>query len=160
MSADPYAYFRLEARELLEDLKKGALSLDRGCPAAKPIGEMLRHAHTLKGAARVVRQPAIAEHAHAIEENLTLHRESAEALPKEVMNDVFRLLDEIGDCIALLPGVQSNNIAAEGHEQELLARTFRTNAADMDRLLDGVGATHSLLSAMQIKLRNLAEVRE
>jgi len=158
--AGPYAYFRLEVRELLEELKKSALVLDRGGPAAKSVGEMLRHAHTLKGAARVVRQPAIAEHAHAIEESLTLQRESVEELPKEVMNDVFRLLDDIENCIGLLPGPPSKNTPAQGPEQELPVRTFRTDVADMDLLLDGVGATHSLLSAMQTKLRNLAQVRE
>ena len=55
MARDPYRYFRVEARELLEQLGKGALELDKGDSAPDLIARMLRSAHTLKGAARVGR---------------------------------------------------------------------------------------------------------
>jgi len=59
--ADPYRYFRVEAAEILEQLQKGLLELERGAPATDTIPMLLRLAHTLKGAARVVKQKGIAD---------------------------------------------------------------------------------------------------
>ena len=75
MARDPYRYFRVEARELLEQLGRGALELDKGSAAPDVIARMMRSAHTLKGAARVVKQREIADHAHAIEDALAPFRE-------------------------------------------------------------------------------------
>ena len=63
MKADPYKYFRVEAREIVDQLGQGALDLEKGGPSEELVSRVLRLAHTLKGAARVVRQPSIAEHA-------------------------------------------------------------------------------------------------
>ncbi len=46
--ADPYRYFRVEAAEILEQLQKGLLELERGAPAAEVVAKLLRLAHTLK----------------------------------------------------------------------------------------------------------------
>src|ERR1043166_710054 len=51
---DPYKYFRVEARELLEALGRGVLDLEKGARGPELVVEMLRLAHTLKGAARIV----------------------------------------------------------------------------------------------------------
>src|SRR6202161_1404503 len=82
MARDPYRYFRVEARELLDQLDKGALELDKGAAAPELIALMLRLAHTLKGAARVVKQRGIADHAHAIEDALSPFRESGVAVSR------------------------------------------------------------------------------
>ena len=55
MATDPYKYFRIEARELLEGLSRGILELEKGLWDKARIGRLLRLAHTLKGASRVVR---------------------------------------------------------------------------------------------------------
>ena len=68
MTGDPYKYFRVEARELLEQLSQGALDLEKGSAPDDLLARLLRLAHTLKGAARVVKQPRIAEQAHRIED--------------------------------------------------------------------------------------------
>ena len=52
--ADPYRYFRVEAGEILEQLQAGLLELEKGAPPAEVVAKLLRLAHTLKGAARVV----------------------------------------------------------------------------------------------------------
>ena len=83
MARDPYRYFRVEARELLDQLGKGALELDKGAAAPELIALMLRLAHTLKGAARVVKQREIADHAHAIEDALAPFREQATRCSRE-----------------------------------------------------------------------------
>ena len=95
MQKDPYKYFRIEARELADGLAQGLVSLQRGKPAHVAVPEVLRLAHTLKGAARVVRLPELANLAHAIEDLLEPHRASAEAAPKAAVVESLRLIDEI-----------------------------------------------------------------
>ena len=83
MTPDPLRYFRIEAAELVERLGQGALSIEKGEVPSGGVAALLRHAHTLKGAARVVKQIEIADQAHAIEDVLSPHRASTEALPRE-----------------------------------------------------------------------------
>ena len=54
----------------------------KGGAGAEPLARLLRQAHTLKGAARVVRLPRIAEIAHAMEDALTPHRGSPDAVSR------------------------------------------------------------------------------
>jgi two-component system chemotaxis sensor kinase CheA len=54
MTKDPYRYFRIEAQELVEGLGQGLLELEKGADP-ELVRRLLRHAHTFKGAARVVR---------------------------------------------------------------------------------------------------------
>jgi len=89
---DPFKYFRVEAREIVDGLAQGLLDLDKGAPPQEVVARLLRHAHTLKGAARVVKQARIAEVAHAIEEVLAPHREGRAAVPRA---DTARLLGHV-----------------------------------------------------------------
>ena len=58
---DPYKYFRIEAREILDGLTRGLLDLEKqGGESEELIGECFRLAHTLKGAARVTFWGALA----------------------------------------------------------------------------------------------------
>src|SRR5438105_1389492 len=77
MAKDPYKYFRVEARELADQLSTGILDLERGAAAPEIVPRLLRVAHTLKGAAGVVKQIEIAEAAHAIEDVLVPFREDS-----------------------------------------------------------------------------------
>lgn len=109
MSDDPYKYFRIEARELLDGMCHGALQLDKPAAQARDamlptVAAMLRHAHTLKGAARVVKQARIAELAHGVEDLLAPHRSPGDpggpsgtggSAPAGIGGAVFKLLDEI-----------------------------------------------------------------
>ncbi len=97
MSKDLYRYFRVEARELLQGLTDGVLALEQGESASGIIDRLLRIAHTLKGAARVVKQGEVAELSHAIEELLTPHRELTKALPPEIVSQVLAMVDECSD---------------------------------------------------------------
>lgn len=96
MAKDPYRYFRVEARELLEQLGQGLLGLERGEPSKPQIAGLLRLAHTLKGAARVVKQREIADAAHAIEGELAPWRDSGLAVPRPYIDKILALLDSIG----------------------------------------------------------------
>src|ERR1700730_18814609 len=88
---DLYQYFKIEAREIVTDLSRGILSLEKEGAASEVLPRLLRQAHTLKGAARVVRLPRIAEIAHAMEDALTPYRGSADAISAE---QIGRLLQQ------------------------------------------------------------------
>ncbi len=98
---DPLRYFRLEARELVDQISSGVLDLDQR-PGPEPVARLLRVAHTLKGAARVVKQKEIADRAHAFEEVLVPHRAGEAPLAAEEMRELLRLNDEITAQVALL----------------------------------------------------------
>lgn len=71
MEPDALRYFRIESRELLAGLLAGSLRFEQGRAEHDEAARLLRLAHTLKGAARVVRQSKIAETTHALEDALT-----------------------------------------------------------------------------------------
>jgi two-component system, chemotaxis family, sensor kinase CheA len=107
MAKDPYQYFRVEARELLDGLTQGILQLEKGLSASDGVAHLLRLAHTLKGAARVVKQPGIAELAHTVEGILTTHREAEQPLSKEQGSELMHLLDEISSRLSALAAISA-----------------------------------------------------
>jgi len=91
---DKYRYFRVEARELLEGLTRGILELERAPDDRSAVARLLRLAHTLKGAARVVQLPAIAELAHAAEDVLAPHRDdTSPPLSREGVDALLATVD-------------------------------------------------------------------
>src|SRR5947207_11004878 len=100
MADDPYRYFRIEARELVDQLDSGVLELDRA-PGEEVVARLLRVAHTLKGAARVVKLPAIAQDCHAIEEVLAPYRQQP-VVPEDRIRDLLTAVDRIRDEVGAL----------------------------------------------------------
>lgn len=151
MADDPYKYFRVEARELLEQIGQGVLALEREGVSAGVVGRLLRLAHTLKGAARVVKQREIADHAHALEEALTPHREGVGALPRDRIESVLGLVDAMGARLAMLttPAAPSGTTAASPGPTIEQFRTVRTDIAEMDDLLDGIGETYAQIAGLR-----------
>ncbi|GAB7051131.1 hybrid sensor histidine kinase/response regulator [Catenuloplanes indicus] len=95
MSAkDPLRYFRVEARELVDALSQGVLDLTQA-GGAEPVARLLRAAHTLKGAARVVKQPEIADEAHALEEILMPYRDGTTPVPPGEISQLLALSDSM-----------------------------------------------------------------
>src|SRR3954469_4220994 len=94
-SRDPLRYFRIEARELVDQISAAVLDLDQE-PNPDLVARLLRYAHTLKGAARVVKQTEIADRAHELEDVLVPHRGAAPVqVPADEMQELLRLNDEI-----------------------------------------------------------------
>src|SRR5438445_13373836 len=102
MAQDPYKFFRPEARDLVDQFSKGVLDLEKGGSDAAAVQQLLRLAHTLKGAARVVRQSEIADRAHAIEDALSPFRDSGNGVTREQLDTVLEHLDVIGGRLATL----------------------------------------------------------
>src|SRR4051794_19958328 len=104
MAKDPYKYFRVEARELVEGLAQGILEIEKGGASAEVVSRLLRLAHTLKGAARVVKQAAIADLAHSIEDLLAPLRDSPDPKALPIGDDALRLVDQIASRVRELDG--------------------------------------------------------
>ncbi|BCJ56537.1 hybrid sensor histidine kinase/response regulator [Actinoplanes sp. NBRC 14428] len=155
MSQDPLRYFRVEARELVDQISAGVLDLDQH-PGTEPVARLLRFAHTLKGAARVVRQQEIADRAHAFEEVLVPHRSDEGPLPAAELRELLRLNDEIeayvsaiepGEKPAPAPHPQAPG-PREAHAAEP-APAARTATADVDDLLDAIGEAHARFAPLR-----------
>jgi two-component system, chemotaxis family, sensor kinase CheA len=97
---DRYKYFRIEAREILEGLTQGVLQLEKGASQKDVVGRLFRYAHTLKGAARVVKQPEVADAAHGIEDLLSPYRESGSPLPRAGIDELLRIIDGMTHSVA------------------------------------------------------------
>src|SRR5262249_49527788 len=91
-----------EAREILEGLSQGALELEKGASQQEVVTRLFRYAHTLKGAARVVKQPALADGAHAIEEVLSPYRASGATVPRGSIDELLRLVDKMSAAVEAL----------------------------------------------------------
>lgn len=138
MAKDPYRYYRIEARELLDGLGRGILELEKTPGEQRLIKELLRLAHTLKGASRVVKQREVAELAHAIEDALAPFREGASLPRREQFDQVFALLDRIGAKLSALEpqprGSEESPPADEPFE------SVRVLVQDLDELVKAVFA--------------------
>jgi two-component system, chemotaxis family, sensor kinase CheA len=168
MARDPYRYFRVEARELLDQLGKGALELDKGTVAPELIALMLRLAHTLKGAARVVKQREIADHAHAIEDALAPFRENDNAVSRDEIDTTLRALDQITLAVAAL-ALQPQSEGAAGDSGAAIHSTpsiqndpveaVTTSVDEMDALLENLSEASVQASALRRELAPLQRSR-
>jgi two-component system, chemotaxis family, sensor kinase CheA len=142
---DPYKYFRIEAREILDGLTRGLLDLEKqGGEGEELIGQCFRLAHTLKGAARVVKQLKIAEVAHAIEDALAPYRETGEPISPEYVTELLKLLEIIREEVALIeaPTEPARTRTARPREGAITGgeqfETLRIEITEMDEILDGI----------------------
>lgn len=150
MSQDPYKYFRLEGRELLDQFGQGILELEKGGSNAALVQRLLRLAHTLKGAARIVRQQDIADRAHAIEDALSPFRESGLAVAREDIDTVLKHLDEIARQLLTLNPVVSRDAPTQGKAAaDDGVRLVRADVSEIDAVLDGVSEAHALLNGFR-----------
>ena len=151
MTADRYRYFRVEARELTDQLGAGVLELERGGAGAPLVGRLLRAAHTLKGAARVMRQIEIADRAHAIEGLLEPHRDGTAEVTRPTIAALLAEIDAIGAAVAMLgggpattatPGAPPTPSPSPTPTPAVApvepASTVRVELAQVDRVLDGL----------------------
>jgi two-component system chemotaxis sensor kinase CheA len=178
MAQDRFKYFRIEARELIDGLTKGLLDLESGAdPQAVP--RMLRLAHTLKGAARIVSHRELAELAHQMEDVLAPLRGGA--VPQR-LDGALALLDRMTAQLAGLqateprsspgipivpPGRGAKPALAPPPVSELVAPALTTAAipasapapradpAALDDVLGGLAEVHALVT----RLRGITDVR-
>ncbi|OQX67358.1 MAG: hypothetical protein B6A08_15750 [Sorangiineae bacterium NIC37A_2] len=164
MASDPYKYFRVEARELAEGLGQGALELEKGTRDPALVLRLLRLAHTLKGAARVVKQLEIAEASHQIEELLSPLREGDRGLEPEGARALFALIDRIEGLVEALdapapePAAAPSEPARSAQAASLIHDSFRSirvDADEMDALERSIGAAGIQVAALKRELQEL-----
>ena len=150
MARDPYRYFRIEARELLDQMTPGVLALEKESGTDR-VALLLRLAHTLKGAARVVKEIAIADASHAIEDVLVPWREKGGPLPRGEIDRVLAELDkaEQGLKALALPDAAVKAGPVRPAAAEEAPRAVRAEIAEIDTLLDGVAETHALVGGLR-----------
>ncbi len=158
----------MEARELALGLGQGVLELEKGAVDASLVLRLFRLAHTLKGAARVVKQLEIAEASHEIEDLLSPLREGGRRLDAESARSLFALIDRIEGLVEALdasapePSVASNEPMRPASTASLIQDTFRSirvDADEMDALDRSVGTAGVQLAALKrelLELRGLA----
>lgn len=161
MATDPYRYFRIEARELLDQLARGLLALERegGEAAAATVALLLRLAHTFKGAARVVRLPRLAEGAHALEELLSPLREPGSQPEPGRIEALLAQLDALESGLSALaaPGLTGPSAPQPTLPPEQPAaprlEALRPPSEALDTLLAGVDQSQLQLQPLQQALQ-------
>jgi two-component system, chemotaxis family, sensor kinase CheA len=157
MARDLYKYFRVEARELLDQLNRAVLDLEKGT-TPELVAHLLRLAHTLKGAAHVVKQPDIGGLAHAIEDALVPLRESTQQATRPLIDTVLGHLDGINDRIATLSPPPEGPAVGRLSSEEAL-RTTRVDIGEIDTLLDGFAEVHAQLGRLRGSLKRSETIR-
>jgi two-component system, chemotaxis family, sensor kinase CheA len=150
MADDPFRYFRVEARELLDQLSAGVLDLEAGTAGAGTVPRLLRAAHTLKGAARVVRRPEIADRTHTLEEVLGPYRDDGQPTHDEI-GALLGLIDAINGHLAALdasPSVPAQPVAVDKPRGG-------ADPADLQELLEAIGETNAHLAPLRRGLATL-----
>jgi len=160
--ADPYRYFRVEAAEILEGLQKGLLELERGAPSAEIVAKLLRLAHTLKGAARVVKQKGIAELSHSVEDLIVPIRDSGQAVDSRVVAASLQHVDAMRAQLQALSEPSSNPLpaaspAAAGSDEPFWAA--KANSEELDVLMDGIGELNVRLGGVRETRARLEHAR-
>ncbi len=166
MQKDPFKYFRIEGRELFDGLSGGVLDLEKGASVKKTVDALLRLAHTLKGASRVVKQPGIADLAHRMEDVLGPFREKDERLPSAVIDGLLKSVDEIKVQLDALDVpkvvlaearvVPATHVPAAAAEDRFA--TLRVEIAEVDALLDGASELNVRMGAFRNQLEASAQV--
>src|SRR5882724_3392046 len=160
MAQDPYKYFRPEARDLLDQFAKGALELEKGGSSPAMVQHLLRLAHTLKGAARVVKQTEIAKCAHAIEDALLPFRDAELSIAREQIDVILSHLDQIGSRLDQLALAESAERRVQSKSEiDASPRTVRADIAETDAVIEGVAEAHALLNGLRGATRDLEQAR-
>ena len=163
MTRDPYKYFRVEAQDLLSQLDRGALGLGKGGDFGEQVTGLLRVAHTLKGAARVVKQTTIAECAHAVEDLLSPQRGTRRPASRVEVDALLGLLDVLRTHLASLPSATpepetpGKPVAPAGapRPEEILA--IRADVEDVDVLLENMAEVGVWIGGLRRSSGDLAQ---
>jgi two-component system chemotaxis sensor kinase CheA len=144
--ADPFKYFRVEAHEIVGDLAKGLAELETRGDAAV-VAKLLRLAHTLKGAARIVRHKQLAELAHALETTLDPLRENPVAGRSET---AVAILDQMSAQVtAMTVPAAAPAAATPVSEPPPPPPPARLESTAIDDALGGLASVHGLLARLR-----------
>jgi two-component system chemotaxis sensor kinase CheA len=156
MASDPYKYFRPEAKDLVGQLTAGFLDLEKRGLDEAVLAKLFRVAHTLKGAARIVKHTELASLAHALETWMAPLKDGS-ALPAR-LDEPLRMIDQMSACVAALhaPAPAPAPVAAAPTPvTPAPAPLISIERVDLGDLLDGLAEIQVQLA----QLRTLDDVR-
>lgn len=173
---DPLKYFRVEARDIVEQLQAALLELERSDEPSAVVARLLRLAHTLKGAARVVKQLEMATLSHQLEDLVVPLRSAAGPVGREVIEPLLALVDELARRVSGLtpappppatahaaPPAAEHAVPVEPSSINRFAEEgMRVAAAPLEHvesLMDGVAEVGFQLGSMRQALPTLGECR-
>jgi len=112
-----FAIFKEESREHIQKLNEGFLILEKEPPQPSLLSELFRHAHSIKGSARMMGFSSIEKVAHVLETLLGKIQKGETAIDKAVMSALYRGVDFLGEVIeSLHQGKEEREI----HFEEIL----------------------------------------
>ena len=162
VTSDPLRYFRIEARELCDGIARGLAELEEGGAEPAVVARLLRFAHTLKGAARVVRQLELAEIAHRLEGLLSGARDGREPLGTTEKRELFALADRMSEAVgALAPAAAAapaTPTAPARPAPEDAFQTIRVEVEEMEELLRAVTETRVQLTGLRREVESLRQL--
>ncbi|HEX7489111.1 MAG TPA: response regulator, partial [Anaeromyxobacteraceae bacterium] len=151
---------------------RGVLELERTPDDRALVARLLRLAHTLKGAARVVQQPAIGDLAHAAEDALAAHRDDGgPPVQRETIDALLRGLDGMAARVAGLepPPAEATVPPPEGFAGPPAApadavseqyQSVRVDVHELDALLASALEASIQVAALRRQLRQLDHAQE
>ena len=114
------------------------------------VARLLRLAHTLKGASAVVKQRAIAERTHALEDALAPLRDREDALTKDKFEQILAHVDAISaQVVALEPPPTDGARQPQPSVIEEAPGALRADTAEMDALLETISEAGVQIRAMR-----------
>ena len=94
--------FTQEAQELIQKINAGLLALEQAPESPEALKDLMRVAHTLKGAAKIMRFNQVSGLAHKLEELLSGAQEGRLRLTAPIIDLLFTSADALGQCIAAI----------------------------------------------------------
>ena len=113
--------FRAEMDAHLPVLSQGLLELEKGRAGEQEIAAMMRAAHSIKGAARIVGIDAVVRLAHVMEDCFTAAKEARIRLASEAVDVLLQGVDTLQRLCSPQPEADLNETLLESLQQRLAA---------------------------------------
>jgi chemotaxis protein histidine kinase CheA len=139
--------FRAEMDTHVPVLSQGLLELEKGRAGEQEIASMMRAAHSIKGAARIVGIEAAVRLAHVMEDCFTAAKEARVRLTSEAVDVLLQGVDALQRICSLQPGPDlSETLLQSLHDRLAAVKDGRTpsRVADRTPTSSDVGAAASL----------------
>jgi two-component system sensor histidine kinase and response regulator WspE len=130
--------FRMEAEEQVRVLQSGLIELEAGAASAATLESLMRAAHSIKGAARIVGLDAIVHLTHAVEDRFVAAQHGS-ALNSAEIDRMLTATDWLARLQAVPEDEISQWFAINSGDIEAFAATFNAQAATPEPATD-VGA--------------------
>jgi two-component system sensor histidine kinase and response regulator WspE len=121
--------FRVEAETQTTILNESLLALENDPQSKESLANLMRAAHSLKGAARIVGLDFVVKLAHAMEDSFVAAQEGQFVFQSEAIDALLRAVDLLKTMAALPEAAHTSWLAEQG--------------AELDRLADAIAAIKS-----------------